>query len=197
MHRPLFSNLTVYISGARQPGEGELKIVDWLQSRIPLTELAAAPVSTATAAPVSSTAATGAMVAGATTAAIAGVSAGSTATTASVGPVGGGRLARRHSLDTVVVCGSDSGTHAQLLPLFTCVPTPPHLTTLHLTSPHLTSSHLISISPRHCHHQRHLPIQPPAHNAPPPPPPPVRRHSPPSHDPLRPPAQHRRAAVGL
>ena len=31
-----------------------------------------------------------------------------------VGPVGGRRLARRHSLDTVVVCGSDSGTQCTM-----------------------------------------------------------------------------------
>ena len=32
---PLSQNITVYISGARSPGEGELKVVDWVQSIMP------------------------------------------------------------------------------------------------------------------------------------------------------------------
>ena len=118
VRRPLFQNLTVYISGARQPGEGELKIVDWLQSRIPLTDSATNATTTAAAAAAAAALAPtrtggGSVPVTATgSAAAAAAAAAATAAGAGAGPVGavgGGRLARRHSLDTVVVCGSDSG----------------------------------------------------------------------------------------
>ena len=34
-HRPQFRNLTVFISGPRSPGEGELKIVEWVNTIMP------------------------------------------------------------------------------------------------------------------------------------------------------------------
>lgn len=35
LHRPQFQNITIYVSGSRDPGEGELKIVDWVNAIMP------------------------------------------------------------------------------------------------------------------------------------------------------------------
>jgi 5'-3' exonuclease len=35
LHRPQFQNVTIYLSGSRDPGEGELKIVDWANAIMP------------------------------------------------------------------------------------------------------------------------------------------------------------------
>jgi len=98
VRRPLFQNLTVYISGARQPGEGELKIVDWLQTHIPLSEAAPPPAPPAPALPASPAAPPGAAV------------------------TGHHRVARRHSNDSVVICGSDSDILLQALALSARLP---------------------------------------------------------------------------